>query len=146
MLSRTPHLCPLAIDTLLSTLHDMKVPISTALEFHGSLAGPANPIPVFRMLKTDGSGLVHGAAQRVPSGELLLAMYRTMVTTQAMDTVFYDSQRQGRFGFYMTCTGEEASIVGSAAALESDDVVRSCACDLPCLQGLPMHQGCNLCN
>lgn len=101
----------------------MKVPISTALEFHGSLAGQESPIPVFRMLKADGSALVHGACQNVPHGELLLQMYKTMVTTQAMDTVFYESQRQGRFGFYMTCTGEEASIVGSAAALASDDVV-----------------------
>eukprot|EP00892_Ulva_mutabilis_P010470 jgi/Ulvmu1/7796/UM004_0025.1 len=104
-------------------LINSKVPISTALEFHGSLAGPACPMPVFRMLRSDGSGLVRGADHHVASNDMLLAMYKTMVTTQAMDTVFYDSQRQGRFGFYMTCTGEEASIVGSAAALESDDVI-----------------------
>lgn len=35
-------------------------------------------------------------------------MYGCMVTLQAMDAVFYEAQRQGRFSFYMTATGEEA--------------------------------------
>lgn len=43
---------------------------------------------------------------------------------------------QGRFSFYMTCTGEEATVVGSAAGLDSNDMV-SCGhlfCpDLLCL-------------
>lgn len=101
----------------------IQVPIHSKLDFHGSLAGPEHAIPVFRMLMPDGSGLVRGAHSERPSAETMLKMYQTMVTTQVMDTIFYDSQRQGRFGFYMTCTGEEASIVGSAAALAHDDVV-----------------------
>lgn len=108
---------------LLKRFRLAQVPIDPHLHFHGSLAGPEHTIPVFRMLLPDGSGLVRGAHSERPSSEMLLPMYRTMVTTQVMDTIFYDSQRQGRFGFYMTCTGEEASIVGSAAALAHDDVV-----------------------
>lgn len=111
----------------------VQVPISHDLNFHGSLAGPEHTIPVFRMLRPDGSGLVHDAHSRGPKSEIMLDMYKTMVTAQVMDTIFYDSQRQGRFGFYMTCTGEEASIVGSAAALQHDDVV----C-LPCMSFSPL--------
>ena len=33
------------------------------------------------------------------------------------------AQRQGRISFYMTCTGEEAAIVGSVAALDQEDVI-----------------------
>eukprot|EP00624_Nannochloropsis_granulata_P004067 evm.model.NODE_30405_length_21186_cov_23.722647.6 len=40
-----------------------------------------------------------------------------------MDTIFYNAQRQGRISFYMTSTGEEATHVGSAAALIPTDPV-----------------------
>ncbi|KAI9498560.1 thiamine diphosphate-binding protein [Zychaea mexicana] len=39
-----------------------------------------------------------------------------------MDEILYEAQRQGRISFYMTHYGEEA-MIGSAAALESHDVV-----------------------
>lgn len=40
-----------------------------------------------------------------------------------MDTIFYEAQRQGRFSFYLTSQGEEATSVGSAAALDPKDMV-----------------------
>ncbi len=40
-----------------------------------------------------------------------------------MDTVFYEAQRQGRFSFYLTSQGEEATMIGSAAALDESDMV-----------------------
>lgn len=42
---------------------------------------------------------------------------------QVMDTLFYEAQRQGRFSFYMTCAGEEATVIGSAAGLDAQDQV-----------------------
>lgn len=39
-----------------------------------------------------------------------------------MDTILYESQRQGRISFYMTSFGEEATLIGSAAALEPNDL------------------------
>jgi len=42
---------------------------------------------------------------------------------QVMDQLFYEAQRHGRISFYMTSFGEEAAIVGSAAALDPNDVV-----------------------
>jgi 2-oxoisovalerate dehydrogenase E1 component alpha subunit len=50
-------------------------------------------------------------------------MYRTMILLNTMDTILYDSQRQGRISFYMTTFGEEATLIGSAAALASNDLV-----------------------
>lgn len=50
-------------------------------------------------------------------------MYKTMLTLNVMDTVLYDAQRQGRISFYMTNYGEEATHIGSAAALDMGDVI-----------------------
>ena len=50
-------------------------------------------------------------------------MYRAMKTLNIMDSVMYDAQRQGRISFYMTNYGEEASHIGSAAALDDRDLV-----------------------
>lgn len=57
------------------------------------------------------------------SKEVAVKMYSGMVTLQAMDTVIYEAQRQGRISFYMTSYGEEAVNLGSAAALSDDDIV-----------------------
>lgn len=46
-----------------------------------------------------------------------------MILLNMMDTILYESQRQGRISFYMTTFGEEATLVGSAAALASNDLV-----------------------
>jgi 2-oxoisovalerate dehydrogenase E1 component alpha subunit len=35
----------------------------------------------------------------------------------------FDAQRQGRLSFYMTSQGEEGTCVGSASALEKEDVI-----------------------
>jgi 2-oxoisovalerate dehydrogenase E1 component alpha subunit len=40
-----------------------------------------------------------------------------------MDPILYEAQRQGRISFYMTSFGEEATHMGSAAALSLSDVV-----------------------
>ena len=50
-------------------------------------------------------------------------MYTSMLRLNIMDGYLYDVQRQGRISFYMTNYGEEASHVGSAAALDLQDMV-----------------------
>ncbi|CAA16329.2 2-oxoisovalerate dehydrogenase subunit alpha, mitochondrial [Caenorhabditis elegans] len=52
-----------------------------------------------------------------------LKMYKTMTQLNIMDRILYDSQRQGRISFYMTSFGEEGNHVGSAAALEPQDLI-----------------------
>ena len=54
---------------------------------------------------------------------MVVKMYTDMVTLETMDNVLYDAQRQGRISFYMTNYGEEATHVGSAAALDASDMV-----------------------
>lgn len=55
------------------------------------------------------------------AAELLLRIYRAMVKTRALDDRGMNLQRQGRIHFYLACTGQEASSIGSAAALSPDD-------------------------
>ena len=72
----------------------------------------------------DRDGLVLAADQdpALPQ-EVITKMYKMMTLLNLMDRVLYESQRQGRISFYMTNYGEEAIHGGSAAALESDDLV-----------------------
>lgn len=53
----------------------------------------------------------------------LIRCYENMVQLQFLDEIYYNAQRQGRISFYMTNTGEEASAVGSASALDDEDVI-----------------------
>lgn len=57
------------------------------------------------------------------SDEILIKMYKDMILLNTMDKILYESQRQGRISFYMTNYGEEATHIGSAAALTNEDVV-----------------------
>jgi hypothetical protein len=82
-----------------------QVPITHNLEFHGGFLGPIPTIPAFRMLSGAGKLLPSADTNAIPDAETLSKIYECMVTVQAMDTIFYDAQRQGRFGFYMQCSG-----------------------------------------
>lgn len=79
-------------------------------------------VPIYRVL--DSSGRIPDASQdpQLPRA-LVTKMFRDMVLLATMDKILYESQRQGRISFYMTSTGEEASHIGSAAALAADDLV-----------------------
>jgi 2-oxoisovalerate dehydrogenase E1 component alpha subunit len=55
--------------------------------------------------------------------ELAVHMYKSMVTLNLMDQILYEAQRQGRISFYMTNYGEEATHMGSAAALDPSDTI-----------------------
>jgi pyruvate dehydrogenase E1 component alpha subunit len=53
--------------------------------------------------------------------EQLQRLYRLMVTTRILDDRGLALQRQGRIGFYLQSTGQEASHLGAALALEDSD-------------------------
>nr|WP_037495865.1 3-methyl-2-oxobutanoate dehydrogenase (2-methylpropanoyl-transferring) subunit alpha [Sphingomonas sp. KC8] len=55
--------------------------------------------------------------------ERLVRMLRHMALTRAFDDRMYRAQRQGKTSFYMKCTGEEATAVAAAYALDRDDMV-----------------------
>lgn len=86
-------------------------------EFRSS--GPE--FPVFQIM--DESGVL-------PAGEALpfsldegVKMYELMVKSAVYDQFLQTMQRQGRISFYCTNFGEEAASVGTAAALEGQDMI-----------------------
>ena len=84
--------------------------------------GSALKIPTLRVLKADGS-LVKGAQAPNIKRELAQKIYSDMVYTRTLDERMIGAQRQGRLSFYITCTGEEASVAGTAAAFSPDDMI-----------------------
>jgi 2-oxoisovalerate dehydrogenase E1 component alpha subunit len=55
--------------------------------------------------------------------EELAALYRAMVLTRVFDTKAIALQRTGRLGTYPSSLGQEAVVVGVAAAMRRDDVL-----------------------
>jgi pyruvate dehydrogenase E1 component alpha subunit/2-oxoisovalerate dehydrogenase E1 component alpha subunit len=55
--------------------------------------------------------------------KFLLSLFRGMLKVRVVDGRMLKLQRQGRIGFYGQCTGQEAAIIGSAAALTPQDWV-----------------------
>ena len=81
-------------------------------------------IPMLQILQADG---VPHAQATLPEmtqqkAEKILG---TMQFIRILDERMVAAQRQGRISFYLACTGEEASTVGSAAALEPQDMIMS---------------------
>lgn len=69
-------------------------------------------------------GIIEDPSQDPNLGkEIVEKMFRNMISLNTMDKILYESQRQGRISFYMTNFGEEASHIGSAAALENKDLI-----------------------
>eukprot|EP01088_Endostelium_zonatum_P021129 TRINITY_DN8144_c0_g1_i1.p1 TRINITY_DN8144_c0_g1~~TRINITY_DN8144_c0_g1_i1.p1 ORF type:complete len:455 (-),score=134.67 TRINITY_DN8144_c0_g1_i1:86-1429(-) len=79
-------------------------------------------LPAYRVMNTNGDILIPESDPGLPKEECV-RMYTTMVRLSIMDEILNEAQRQGRISFYMTSSGEEATHIGSAAALQPDDVV-----------------------
>ena len=74
----------------------------------------------FRVMDEDGNIVTKGYDI---DKQTLKKMYETMVTINEADQVYNAAQRQSRISFYMTQTGEEASNIGTAAALDNQDLI-----------------------
>ena len=81
-----------------------------------------NGIPIYRVMDNEG-GVIHPEQDPGLDDDHLIHMYKSMTLLNTMDKILYESQRQGRISFYMTNYGEEATHIGSAAALDSKDLV-----------------------
>lgn len=94
---------------------------------HASLAaatvqGPDDAaLAPFQLLAADGSYDPERIAALGLSPSLLLRMYRGMLLIRIMDERLLTLQRQGRLGFYGEARGQEAAVVGTAAALQDED-------------------------
>ncbi|GAC14829.1 thiamine pyrophosphate-dependent dehydrogenase E1 component subunit alpha [Aliiglaciecola lipolytica] len=81
-------------------------------------------IPMLQLLSPD--GVAHDsdgyAELDQDKSEKIL---QTMHYIRILDERMIAAQRQGRISFYLACTGEEAATIGSAAALEPEDMIMS---------------------
>jgi 2-oxoisovalerate dehydrogenase E1 component alpha subunit len=75
---------------------------------------------LIRVLDDDGRAVGPWDPKLEP--ERLVRMLRQMALTRAYDDRMYRAQRQGKTSFYMKCTGEEATSIAAAAALDRDDM------------------------
>eukprot|EP00753_Platysulcus_tardus_P005338 PLAT13191.1.p2 GENE.PLAT13191.1~~PLAT13191.1.p2 ORF type:complete len:466 (+),score=200.00 PLAT13191.1:118-1398(+) len=101
--------------------NDTKVEYVTDMEF---LEPDDETYPAYQVMGKDGKPR-KGAKVPKLGKEKNLEMYKAMVQVGVMDQVLYDAQRQGRISFYMTAGGEEATHIGSAAALSPEDQIYS---------------------
>ncbi|MDC1210302.1 thiamine pyrophosphate-dependent dehydrogenase E1 component subunit alpha [Porticoccaceae bacterium] len=79
-------------------------------------------IPILKQLQFDGE-VTAGAITPPMSPKLAEKIYTDMVYTRLLDERMVAAQRQGRLSFYLTCTGEEASVAGTIAAFNQQDMV-----------------------
>ncbi|KAF8171944.1 branched-chain alpha-keto acid dehydrogenase E1-alpha subunit [Mycena galopus ATCC 62051] len=106
----------------LGYLPNSRSPIVPILSFFNSVTASEEKIPTFRVL--DGVGKpIDGAELPEIDQAFARKLYENMQLLPTLDTVLYNVQRQGKISFHMTSYGEEATIIGSAAALELDDEV-----------------------
>ena len=73
--------------------------------------------------------------------ESVVDLYRAMVRTRIIDEQLVRLQRQGRIGFHIGSLGEEACIIGSAAAMRDHDWIFPCYREFGALllRGLPLQ-------
>jgi pyruvate dehydrogenase E1 component alpha subunit len=96
------------------------------------------PTPT-RILAPDGT-VPEGYSPPLSDGELLAA-YRTMLLSRRVDERAFNLQRQGRLGVFSPVHGQEASVIGSAFALDpARDWVVPQYRELPAM----LHQGYTL--
>ena len=81
-------------------------------------------IPTLSILAMDGS-IRPDAVESSMDKTTATKIYRDMVYIRVLDQRMIAAQRQGRLSFYLTCTGEEAAVVGSVAGFESQDMIMS---------------------
>jgi 2-oxoisovalerate dehydrogenase E1 component alpha subunit len=100
-------------------------------------AGPEHQFPLQRVLADDGNA---DPAQVTLSDAELLSLYRWMLLSRQLDERMVAMQRQGRIGFYIGAVGEEATVFGSAAAMEPSDWIFPCYREhgAALLRGMPL--------
>jgi pyruvate dehydrogenase E1 component alpha subunit len=83
-----------------------------------TIATAADELEPTRILAPDGT-VPEGYRSPLPDAELLAA-YRLMLLSRRVDERAFNLQRQGRLGTFSPVSGQEASVVGSALALDPE--------------------------
>ncbi|HEX3697078.1 MAG TPA: thiamine pyrophosphate-dependent dehydrogenase E1 component subunit alpha [Polyangia bacterium] len=77
-------------------------------------------LEVIRVMDDDGR-VIHPEREPKISGDDLRRLFRTVLLVRLLDERMLRLQRQGRLGFYLASTGEEATHIGAAFALRPSD-------------------------
>jgi pyruvate dehydrogenase E1 component alpha subunit len=94
---------------------------------------------VVKVLEPDST--VHPDNDPGLSPERCVALYEHMVMTRVLDERLVTLQRQGRIGFHIGSMGEEATVIGTAAALDETDWLFPCYREFGALllRGMPLQ-------
>jgi 2-oxoisovalerate dehydrogenase E1 component alpha subunit len=109
----------------MASVHDLELLRRRAVAPAGA-PPPASPsagrfereFPILSVIGEDGTAGPLGGA--LPDTELL-RLYRLMLLERQLDERMVSLQRQGRISFYIGAFGEEAAVIGAAAAMEDRD-------------------------
>ena len=88
-----------------------------------AVAETVRPAEEMVQILDEEGALLPGAEPPAIPDERLRELYRTMCLLRAIDLRLEGLQRMGRIGFFGSARGQEASVVGSGAALEPSDWV-----------------------
>ncbi|MEA2696880.1 MAG: pyruvate dehydrogenase component alpha subunit [Myxococcales bacterium] len=77
-------------------------------------------LELIRVMDNDGR-VVHPEREPKIPGDDLRTLFRTILLVRLLDERMLRLQRQGRLGFYLASTGEEATHIGAAYALRPTD-------------------------
>lgn len=98
------------------------MPFTTELVAASTPHATSSPLPCYQVLNNEGNVTDPNQDPQL-SDEVVLDIYKKMVTLRLMDEQLYKAQRMGIISFYMMCTGEEATHFGSAVALDDEDMI-----------------------
>jgi pyruvate dehydrogenase E1 component alpha subunit len=76
----------------------------------------------YQILREDGSVVDEALLPKLSDDELI-RLYREMLRLRTLDDRMLTLQRQGRISFYGAAQGQEAAVMGSALAMQSQDFV-----------------------
>lgn len=82
------------------------------------MPSPSDPQETVALAALAPDGSIPAGYEPTLTGEQMLEAYRLMLLARMLDEKAFSMQRQGRLGTFSPVTGQEASIVGSALALE----------------------------
>ncbi|HEX4419464.1 MAG TPA: thiamine pyrophosphate-dependent dehydrogenase E1 component subunit alpha [Kofleriaceae bacterium] len=102
----------------------------------------AKALGLFQLLREDGTPIDDDAARELTGLDRAFArqLFEGMVRIRVTDARMMALQRQGRIGFYGEATGQEAAVIGSAAASAPEDWI------VPALReaGVGLYRGMSL--
>jgi pyruvate dehydrogenase E1 component alpha subunit len=102
----------------------------------------AKALGLFQLLREDGTPIDDDAARELTGLDRAFArqLFEGMIRIRVTDARMMALQRQGRIGFYGEATGQEAAVIGSAAASAPEDWI------VPALReaGVGLYRGMSL--